>query len=582
MKRITPNGSNDPRGLDGPENRSESQKRLGSRAVGPSAGVLGESRVRGTSLSPKGSEGQGSEMGRGVALSFDGKYAVVLTPDGGFERAVPLLAGDVAKVAGGEDIVGREIYYRRAPEPGARTALYPSLYPRILTGLRVACAVATVLLFLAMGVFRLWGPLAPGRAYAYVYVDINPSVEMLIDAKGKVIRVRACDSETAALVARLGGVRGKNVEEVTRAVVEAAVDLGAIKPASVKEGGIDTRVGVESVRDRAGPENVQSQREETDLREGKIRAEDHPYKQLIMITISPRDIADADEGMEDLKDRVAALKNAAEDELRSRMDLSEVVVIAALLPQEVRESALDAGIPPGRYALWLEAADQGIEVRAQDMARGSMTEALKKAGGDPEKIARGVATNPDLGALLRRVKEKKAQVPTGKENEGQHRKITPHAPGNGEVAVPADKGPSDKTPSFAGQNEGGKEDDSKEGTPSKEKEKYKKREEKPGGKGTGAGPKPASGVKTPMPVRTPVKIGEDDGNGDDDAIDDDEATDGNRARAGGDAMDDDTAHDEGEEKDDGKEVELERARVQNGTAQDEWLHEDEPEDDEGS
>lgn len=484
MKRFASKDSNDSANT-GVKNRAKRRERPDLRVMIPSTQTSGRGGECGSSHRP----GRGaSETGCGMALSFDGEYAVVLTPNGGFERVKPCLAdGEPAR----GNIVGREVYYRRAVRPAA-----PS---RISVGLRAACAVAAAFLFLVMGVFRLWGPLAPGRAYAYVYVDINPSVEMLVDAQSRVIRVKACDPESASLVSALGRVRGKNVEDVTRTLVEAAVDLGVIGAEGAGKGSSDAEAEAQDAQEK-----------------GEGSPPEYPDKSLIVITISP---VGAGDRMEGLETRVATIRDVVEEELRSRIDLSEVVITAALLPREVRESALDAGVPPGRYALWLQAASQGVEVQAREMATGSMTKVLKKAGADPEKIAKDVAANTDLGALLKKVKEKEAGAPNGRQNGGGHREAAPGAPDGGRVTAPAYEGSADKRTGFTGPKGAGGEDDSDDDTRDKEK-----REEKPGGKGES--PEPTSEGKAPVPPRTPGRIRETTGDGDDDEADDE--SEGNR------------------------------------------------------
>src|SRR5262249_32450640 len=79
---------------------------------------------------------------------------------------------------------------------------------------------AAALLLLVWG---LWAfALRPPQVVAYVTMDVNPSVEMGLDAKEKVRKLRAVNEDAKPIIAGLI-YRGKDVETVTEEIAEKLV-----------------------------------------------------------------------------------------------------------------------------------------------------------------------------------------------------------------------------------------------------------------------------------------------------------------------------------------------------------------------
>ncbi len=138
--------------------------------------------------------------------------AIVLTPDGEFLRAP----------------AGREGWW-----PGQEVT-WPDREPRAC--LRPAVALACVLVLLLAGsglVYRHWWGLGP--AVAYVSVDINPSLELGVDARERVCSARAFNPDGERLLAGLAYRHrnlGKTLSDLTIRAVEQGY-LGADRPGAV-------------------------------------------------------------------------------------------------------------------------------------------------------------------------------------------------------------------------------------------------------------------------------------------------------------------------------------------------------------
>ncbi|MEW5935962.1 MAG: anti-sigma factor domain-containing protein, partial [Bacillota bacterium] len=151
-------------------------------------------------------------MKQGIVLKIQGKMAIVLTPDGEFLRTP----------------ADREGWWR------GQEVTWPDREPRAY--LRPAVALACVLVLLLAGsglAYRHWWALGP--VVAYVSVDINPSLELGVDARERVCSARAFNPDGERLLAGLAYRHrnlGKTLSDLTLRAVEQGY-LGADRPGAV-------------------------------------------------------------------------------------------------------------------------------------------------------------------------------------------------------------------------------------------------------------------------------------------------------------------------------------------------------------
>ncbi len=186
----------------------------------------------------------------GMILEFKGNKAIVMTSTCDF------------------------ITITRMPEMflGQQVDLSNSVIPRKSNPLKyIAIAGMFVLLFCSVLIYQLGKPSA---VFAYVDVDINPSLELSIDKRAKVIEVKALNSDATALVENLRLVN-MPLTSAVKNILEESQNKGFIRPdtknavlisASIKQGKLDSStVSGEKVLD-----GIVSELQKTDFRAGSV------------------------------------------------------------------------------------------------------------------------------------------------------------------------------------------------------------------------------------------------------------------------------------------------------------------------
>lgn len=138
-------------------------------------------------------------------MELGNKHAVVMTRDGEFIR----VARRRQAWQLGEEIDVPNLVRKR---------------PILMTSIASACAAAVILLFVMLtGPGGLGGPGQPVVA-AYITMDINPSIELSVDADEVVLEARGLNEDGAAVLAELS-LRGVPLEEAADMIVDRAAEL---------------------------------------------------------------------------------------------------------------------------------------------------------------------------------------------------------------------------------------------------------------------------------------------------------------------------------------------------------------------
>lgn len=252
-------------------------------------------------------------MNRGTIVEIGEGSAILLTPEGEFVR-----------VKAGEDAeIGREVEWSVSDRLPVRTARAARTRRRFAAG-----AFAAVLLML---VAALWS-FRPPTVVAYVSMDINPSMEMGLDAKERVRELNALNPDAEAITRGIA-YKGKPVEEVMRILAQKLADAKLLNPG-------DGEIIIASVR---------------------LHTVDEDWESHVI------------EKME------SVLRQAGTDEAAGNGNALTIETV--YLPAEVREEAQEQGISSGKMAVWLAAESEGYEVELDDLKKKSVEAVASSLGG---------------------------------------------------------------------------------------------------------------------------------------------------------------------------------------------------------
>jgi hypothetical protein len=282
-------------------------------------------------------------MNRGIVMQVTSRSLIVMTPDGEFKK--------VSK-PNRECHIGEEIQFS-AP---VRTWRIPS---------RSVASALTAAVLLCIIVLSMFGGSGGGNTVvAYVALDINPSLELGINADQEVIAARGINSEGEQLLAAIE-YKGVNVEKVTEELIHTVEREGYLADGS-----------------------------------GDI---------LITSTIVDEDAALNETKMtERLENKVKAIieKNHPDHE-------GNIQVAKLTAPKEVREEAVNKGISTGKMAVNLIANDlirkkNGVPIPLEEFEKHSIHEVAKELGGLGKLINSAVpVTKAELKQLLKDRKNSK-------------------------------------------------------------------------------------------------------------------------------------------------------------------------------
>lgn len=135
---------------------------------------------------------------RAVVLEKKGTQLTVLSTDGAFQK----------------------LRYKGAVEVGEEIEI-PAVQKTPIW--RMAASVAAIFLMVFMGVFG-WNAFQPGTAVAMLSVDINPSLQLTLDQKGRVLGLESLNPDAEQLLSALP-LKGKPWEKALSQIIEQSVNL---------------------------------------------------------------------------------------------------------------------------------------------------------------------------------------------------------------------------------------------------------------------------------------------------------------------------------------------------------------------
>lgn len=224
--------------------------------------------------------------------------------------------------------------------PNKQAVGHEIILTRVYTGLMKYVAAACLLIALCGGVWF------DNYALAYVTIDINPSIELGVNWRDKIVSVKAFNEEADLIIAEhnpLGHQIGVAVTGIVRQTLK-------MLPAELEP------MAIISVS-------------------GKAKAE--AIKEIV--------------------------QDAVQKELTKEKKTSQVVGV--VVPATIREEAKDAGVSPGQYALALKATENGSTVTTEEIRDQGMQKALENVGADPKKVGKDAQEEKNFGQVKKEIRD---------------------------------------------------------------------------------------------------------------------------------------------------------------------------------
>ncbi|KAF0197038.1 MAG: hypothetical protein FD169_710 [Bacillota bacterium] len=183
-------------------------------------------------------------------------------------------------------------------------------------------------------------------ALAYVAIDINPSIELGINWRDKVVAVKALNEEAVQIIA-------------------------AHNPQGLQIAVAVTKIVRESLR--------------------ALPVDSEP---MAIVSVSG-------------KAKAAAIKEIVQDAVQKELTKEKKAsrVVGLVVPATIREEAKDAGVSPGQYALALKATEKGSTVTTEEIRGQGLQKALENAGVDLEKVGKAAEQEKNFGQVKKEIRE---------------------------------------------------------------------------------------------------------------------------------------------------------------------------------
>lgn len=234
------------------------------------------------------------------------------------------------------------------------------------THLYSVLAASIVIVFLFMSIWNFIFLPQSQVVVAYVNVDINPSMEFGINKKGNVVEVLGLNKDGEELL--------KDLELIGLSIKEA---IEKITVAAIEEKYLTTEKG-----------------------------------NTVLITVS------SDEA---LPGKVKDLENKVKNVLRKNNITAEANTLS--VSKELYEQAKEENISTGKYVLYMEAVEQGLDISLDDLREQNMKKAVEQAGGVPgQLISNAKKDEKRLEEVSRKIKQRKLELKEeieSKKNEKQ-------------------------------------------------------------------------------------------------------------------------------------------------------------------
>lgn len=281
----------------------------------------------------------------------------------GSDNVGPRVAGVVLEVSGRSAVVMAEGRFLRVPAmPGWESGeeIWVALPRRTSWAVRLPRRMAVALIgCVATGsVGVLWAGVASAQVAAVVSVDINPSLQMSVDAQGRVLHVTAMDADAKGLLAQ-GSLTALPLQEALTTVVTRAVAEGYLS---------------------------------TD--QGTVAAP------VVFVAVAP-----AHRGTPVLPPPVATAVSQAQTQVQAVLDQKSISATVAVTqaPESDLRPAKVAGLSLGKYDLYQNVKAAGGQTQAAEWRSETVGQALAGAGiarQDVPAVVTAVAKHGDVPHIV--------------------------------------------------------------------------------------------------------------------------------------------------------------------------------------
>ncbi|GAA0438695.1 MAG: anti-sigma factor domain-containing protein [Bacillota bacterium] len=151
-------------------------------------------------------------MKKGIIMEQHRKYMIVLTEEGAFYKAVPVKNAEL----------GTEVSFK--PMKAKKGLLFSFGGNKMNASLRLLALVSVMLLF----VLPFYFVMEKSKTYAYVSIDINPSIELEVTENMLVQSIRPVNDDAELILDKLTNYENKNLDEVIHMIMDKSEETGLI------------------------------------------------------------------------------------------------------------------------------------------------------------------------------------------------------------------------------------------------------------------------------------------------------------------------------------------------------------------
>lgn len=153
-------------------------------------------------------------MKKGIILEKHQEFMIVMTHDGLFQKASPIENASI----------GSEVYYRPL-----ELMIRQSFFSRLKGFINMPTSIITAICLLLVLVIPFFYASDSSKTYAYVSVDINPSLSIEIDKEMYVNDIKPINEEATLIINNLLAMKGETLEDMLSEIINESEAEGLTK-----------------------------------------------------------------------------------------------------------------------------------------------------------------------------------------------------------------------------------------------------------------------------------------------------------------------------------------------------------------